>query len=271
MKFLTLFLFAMTLAVLTACEFPFGKDDPVVISVGDTKLRNSDIHRLYPNWDSMDEVVKLSFVERWINEESIYQEAVKQGVLDDTLLQAQMQIAARKIVVDYFIQSFIDTMMVSDAEKLEFYRNHQELYVRGRNMASGAILHFREWPNAESYYSANKSKTFASVPAESNLIKRIERFDSVSVSPDSCILPSLNEIALGKITPIKACGGVLKVAVVTSRLDSADVIPYAEVVADVGEKAWVEHQRVVMDRLKNQWKNSKLIFSKVKVFSEKDK
>ncbi|MCQ2097547.1 MAG: hypothetical protein MJY87_06340 [Fibrobacter sp.] len=271
MNFVAKLFFALTIALFAACDFPFGKEDPVVISVGDKKLRESELYLLYPNWDNMSDEAKLSFVERWINEETIYQEAEAQGLLEDSLLKAQIEIATRKIVVDYFIQGYIDSMMVSDAEKLEFYKNHQDLYVRGKTMASGAILSFREWGNANDYYNYNKSKSFVAPPPESWLIKKIDRFDSVSVTPDSCIIPSLTEAALGKITPMKVCGGALKIAVVTSRLDSADILPYAEVVEDVGERAWVEHQKTVMDRLKNQWKSSKPIFSKIKVFSEKDK
>ncbi len=271
MKFLPYFFFALLLVVLTACEIPFGKEDPIVVSVGDTKLKESDLHRLYPNWESLDDHARMSFVERWINEEVIYQEAAQNGVLDDAYLNAQIEIAARKMVIDYYLQKYLDTMMVSDAEKLDFYNNHPELYLRGKTVASGAVLYFREWANANDYYNYNKSKTFASVPPESWLLKRIERFDSLSVTPDSCLIPDLATATLGKITPMKVCGGALKIGVVVSRLDSADVLPYSEVVEDVGERTWIEHQRTVMNRLKDQWKNSRPIFSKVKVFSEKDK
>lgn len=271
MKFLPLFFFALMLAVLTACDFPFGKEDPVVISVGETKLKESDIRRLYPDWDSMDDHAKLSFVDRWINEETIYQEAARNGFLQDTLLKAQIEIATRKMVVDYFLQSYLDTMIVTDAEKLAFYKDHPELYLRGKNMISGAILYFKDWANANNYYKMNKTKSFVAPPPENWLVKRIERFDSVTVSPDSCMIPSLTEVTPGKISAMKFCGGALKIAVVTSRLDSADVLPYAEVVEDVSERAWVKHQKEVMDRLKDQWKNARPIFSKVNVFSEKDK
>ncbi|SHK50133.1 hypothetical protein [Fibrobacter sp. UWEL] len=270
MKFLPFFFFALILAVLSACDLPFGKEDPVVISVGDTKLKDSDIRRMHPNWDTMDDHSKLSFMERWINEETIYQEAAKSGVLDDTLLQAQIEIATRKLVVDYFLQSYLDTMIVTDAEKLAFYKEHPELYLRGKNMISGAIIYFKEWGKANEYYKMNKSKSFVAPPSENWLMKRVERFDSLTVSPDSCLIPSLTEVTLGKISPMKVCNGALKIAVVTSRLDSADVLPYAEVVDDITERTWVEHQKKVMDRLKDQWKNARPIFSKLKVFSEKE-
>ena len=59
--------------------------------------------------------------------------------------------------------------------------------------------------------------------------------------------------------------------VVTQKLDSADVLPYEEVVETVSTQAWLEHRKMVRDRLKKEWKNSRPIFSQSNVFSEKDK
>jgi len=69
---------------------------------------------------------------------------------------------------------------------------------------------------------------------------------------------------------MKACEGALKIAVVVKRLDSADVLPFEEVAEDVRTRAWLEHQKIVLDRLKKEWKSSRPIFMKTNVF-EKDK
>lgn len=270
MNFISRILCALCLVALAACDLSF-KDGPVVVSVGDTKLYESDIRAMAPEWDNWDDREKLAFLNHWINEETIYQEAVKTGFTDDSLLQSQIQATVRKLTVDYFLQSFADTMMVGDAERMDYYTSHPDLFVRGKTMASGAILSFKEWGAANTYYRGHKDLVYDSMPNPHYLVKKIETFDSVTVSPDSCILPSLSEARIGKITPMKACGGALKMAVVVSRLDSADVLPYAEVAEDVAARAWVEHQKVVMDRLKKEWKNARPIFSKINVFSEKDK
>ncbi len=260
----------LSVALLAACDFPFMKDGQVVVSVGETKLYESDIRAMAPEWDSWNDRSKLAFLEHWINEETIYQEAEKNGALNDSALQSQIQQTVRKMVVDHFLQSFADTMMVGDAERLDYYKNHQDLFLRGKTMASGAILSFREWGNGSTYYRGHKDMVYDSMPNPHYLIKSITTFDSVTVSPDTCIIPSITEATVGKITPMKVCGNSLKIGLVVSRLDSADVLPYAEVAEDVAARAWVEHQKIVMDRLKKEWKNARPIFSKVNVFSEKD-
>ncbi|MCQ2125636.1 MAG: hypothetical protein MJZ25_15795 [Fibrobacter sp.] len=271
MSFISRIFSILCLVALAACDMPFSKEGQVVVSVGETKLYESDIRAMAPEWDNWDDRTKLTFLDHWINEETIFQEAQKSGVMDDTLLQSQIQQTVRKMVVDHFLQSFADTMMVGDAERLDYYTSHSELFLRGKTMASGAILYFKEWGNGSTYYRGHKDQVYDSMPNPHYLIKKIETFDSVTVSPDTCILPSITEATVGKITPMKVCGNALKIAVVVSRLDSADVLPYAEVAEDVASRAWVEHQKVVMDRLKKEWKNARPIFSKVNVFSEKDK
>lgn len=271
MKFISRFLCTLCLVALTACDLPFSKDGQVVVSVGETKLYESDIRSMAPEWDNWDDRAKLSFLNHWINEETIFQEAQKSGIMDDTLLQSQIQQTVRKMIVDHFLQSFADTMMVGDAERLDYYKNHPEFFLRGKTMVSGAFIYFRDWASADTYYRGHKTQVYDSMPNPHYLVKKIETFDSVTVSPDTCMVPSITEATLGKLSPMKVCGGALKMAVVVSRLDSADVLPYAEVAEDVAARAWVEHQKVVMDRLKKEWKNARPIFSKMNVFSEKDK
>ena len=152
----------VSLALMAACDVPFVKEDPVVVSVGDAKLRESDIRRVAPEWDSWGDREKLTFLEHWIDEETIYQEAVANGVLKDETLQAQILRTERKMTVDYFLQSFADTMMVGDAEKLDYYQAHQELFLRGQTMVKGALLYFKDWQSADLYYKGHKKLVYDS-------------------------------------------------------------------------------------------------------------
>jgi hypothetical protein len=85
------------------------------------------------------------------------------------------------------------------------------------------------------------------------------------------MIENIAEVEVGTLSKMKYCGGALKIAVVTSRLDSADVLPYEAVAEDVAMRAWLVHRNQVMDRLKKEWKMERPIFSKTDVFSEKDK
>lgn len=271
MKFVFRMLCVIGLAVVVACNLPFGDNDPVVVSVGSSKLYLSDIKMQAPEWDSWSDQERLHFLEHWIDEETLYQEAVEQGTDKDPVLAMQVEQTVRKIVVDHFLQSYADTMIVGDAEKIDYYHAHEDQYLRGRTMISGAFIYFRDWQSGDTYYRTQKNAKFDTVPEPNYLVKKIEKFDSALVSPDTCMIGNINEVPVGTISKMKVCGNALKIALVTARLDSADVLPYEEVAEDVANQAWMEHRAKVMDKLKKEWKVKRAIFSKTDVFSGKDK
>ena len=151
MKLFEKILACLVFLCLSACNLPFGKDDPVVVSVGNRKLTQSEVYRMVPQWDSISDREKLGFLERWIDEEVIYQEAMDANVMNDTILSTQIESTIRKMVVDFYLQTFADTMMIGDSEKLNYYQTHRNDYLRGKTTVSGAILHFKDWASADAY------------------------------------------------------------------------------------------------------------------------
>lgn len=268
MKILTYLLCALSLVLLVSCEDP---NDPVIVSVGKTKLKLSDAKSMAPEWDTWSDHERLLFLEHWIDEEVIYQEAVDNHALEDTSLIKLIEMTTRKVVVDYYMQSYLDTMVVGDAEKIDFYHKNHDLYVNGKYRITGAIMTFPDWKSASIFYKDNKSKRFDAVPIYNHLIKKVFPFESVEENPDSCLISSVRDISIGRITAMKVCDGEAKIALVTSRLDSTDLKPFEEVAEDVATRTWIEHQKVVVDRLKSQWKTKRLVFQKANVFTEKDK
>jgi hypothetical protein len=267
MKSLIRIFLAFCLALLSACK----TKDPVIVTVGDSKLHQSEIYTYAPDWDSWGDNERILFLQRWIDEELIYQQAVKNGILKDTTLIRALERTKRKIVADYYMQTFLDTMLVSDGEKIDFYHKNKNLYLNGKTSVSGAILSFADWKSAVIYYKEFKNTKFESIPPNHRLIKRMREFDGVDKTPDPCMIPSIRRAVVGRISPMKVCDGAAKIAVVTSRLDSADARPLDEVIEDVSMQAWVEHQNVVLKRLKDEWKTGIPIITKMNVLSEKEK
>lgn len=267
MKFLIHILFVFCLVLLAGCK----SEDPVIVTVGDSKLRQSEIYTYAPDWDSWGDNERILFLQHWIDEELVYQQAIKNGALKDSALAHMLERTKRKLVADYYMQTFLDTMMVSDGEKIDFYQKNKNLYLNGKTTVSGAIISFADWKSAVLYYKEFKNTKFESIPPNHRLVKRMREFDGVDRTPDPCMIPSIRHAVVGRITPMKVCDGAAKIAVVTNRLDSADARPLDEVIEDVSMQAWVEHQNVVLKRLKDEWKTGIPIITKMNVLSEKEK
>ena len=267
MKSLIRILFALCVSFFVGCE----SEDPVIVTVGDSKLHQSEIYTYAPDWDRWGDNERILFLQHWIEEELVYQQAVKNGALKDSALVRMLERTKRKIVADYYMQTFLDTMMVSDGEKIDFYHKNKNLFLNGKTSVSGAILSFADWKSAVIYYKEFKNTKFESIPPNHRLIKRMREFDGVDKTPDPCMIPSIRHVVVGRITPMKVCDGAAKIAVVTNRLDSADARPLDEVIEEVSTHAWVEHQNVVLKRLKDEWKTGIPIITKMDVLSEKEK
>ena len=267
MKSVIRILLALGFVFLAGCK----TKDPLIVTVGDSKLRQSEIYTYAPDWDSWGDRERILFLQHWIDEELVYQQAVKSGALKDSALIRMIERTKRKIVADYYMQTFLDTMIVSDVEKIDFYHKNKDLYLNGKTSVSGAILSFADWKSAVLYYKEFKNTKFESIPPNHRLIKRMREFDGVDRTPDPCMIPSIRKVVVGRITPMKVCDGAAKIAVVTNRLDSADARPLDEVIEDVSMQAWVEHQNTVVKRLKDEWKTGIPIITKMNVFSEKEK
>jgi hypothetical protein len=267
MKSLIRILLVFSLVLMAGCK----TKDPVIVTVGDSKLHQSELYTYAPDWDSWGDRERILFLQHWIDEELVYQQAVKAGALKDSALIRMIERTKRKIVADYFMQTFLDTMIVSDVEKIDFYHKNQNLYLNGKTSVSGAILTFADWKSAVLYYKEFKNTKFESIPPNHRLVKRMREFDGVDMTPDPCMIPSIRRAVVGRITPMKVCDGAAKIAVVTNRLDSADARPLDEVIEDVSMQAWMEHQNTVLKRLKDEWKTGIPIITKMNVFSEKEK
>ena len=264
MKSVIRILLVVSLVLMAACKL----EDPIIVTVGDSKLRQSEIYTYAPDWDSWGDRERILFMQHWIDEELVYQQAVKNGVLKDSALIRMIERTKRKLVADYYMQSFLDTMMVSDVEKIDFYHKNKHLYLNGKTTVSGAILTFADWKSAVLYYKEFKNTKFESIPPNHRLIKRMREFDDIDRTPDPCLIPSIHKAFVGRITPMKICDGAAKIAIVTNRLDSADARPLDEVIDDVSMQAWVEHQNMVIKRLKDEWKTGIPIITKTKILEK---
>ena len=93
MKSVIRILLAFSLVMLAACK----TKDPVIVTVGDSKLHQSEVYTYAPDWDSWGDRERILFLQRWIDEELVYQQAVKAGALKDSALIRMIERTKRKI------------------------------------------------------------------------------------------------------------------------------------------------------------------------------
>lgn len=262
MKFLII---CLSLLTLWGCDLT---KDPVVVTVGDVKLTESDLRAKVSGWDSLSNREQIAWVEAWIDEEVLFQEALKQGLHKEKRIKKLLDLTERKIVVEAFISKVTDSLSMDSQDAQNYYDSHQESFLYDKWLWSGYILTYTDWKWGASYYKSKKENVFNATPSDDFRLKKKVPFLSVAETPDSCLAVDLREISLGSLSVPKVCDGAIKSIVVTSRQDSGAVIPFDVVKDQAHALAQIQKQRDALTSLKVALKKKRPIFSNPQLFSD---
>lgn len=92
------------------CLLGCKSSDPVLASVGKKDLKLSDARFMNPAWDYLPDSSRLRFVEDWVSEVVLYEEALAHGVDQDPATKRILDLSRRKIVVDRLEMKLLDTL-----------------------------------------------------------------------------------------------------------------------------------------------------------------
>ncbi len=110
-----------------------GKKDPVIATVNGARLTLEDLYAEIPPYylDSITQEQKIQFVERWINGELLYQEALRRGLQRETHIKAKIRAAEKTILIaDLIQQELQNRIQVTEQEVLDYYQSHVDDFTR---------------------------------------------------------------------------------------------------------------------------------------------
>ncbi|HHM23801.1 MAG TPA: peptidyl-prolyl cis-trans isomerase [Bacteroidetes bacterium] len=122
----------VVLLVLAGCS---GKDQesPVIAQVGRAKLTLADLKDIAPdslNPAYLDDQLR-NYVYRWVDQQVFYQAALDRGLDERPDIRNELQRLKRDLVVQYFLNENLGRVPeVTDQEIEEYYKQHQENFVR---------------------------------------------------------------------------------------------------------------------------------------------
>ena len=257
MKFLP---FLLLFFLFIACDF-FKSETPVLAQVGISRLTKAKVKKMVPVWDSLDAQTQAEFLTHWINDELFYNEAKKLKIEENEDIAFQLEEAKRKIIVHAFLNQITDTVQISEAEVLKYYKSHPENFLYGSYKFSGFILAYPDWKTASDYNKAKKNTIFSEIPKTDYRIKTITPFDTILETPDSCIAENLRVLEIGKLSKLKLCDKRLKNIVVLSVTDSSALKPFSVVKEEATLQALLEKRNQVKESFLEQAKKNNPVFT----------
>ncbi|MBN1541442.1 peptidylprolyl isomerase [candidate division KSB1 bacterium] len=147
-------------------------DSPLIARVGKSRLYLSDLEEMLPK--SHLAVTRLQaeqYAERWMENEMIYQEAVRQKYDSDRQVQAQLERLKKEIIVAGFLEQLIDrTVQIDENELVSYYEEKGSEFVREKDLYLVDVLIVESYRDARSLHQEiNKGLDFATAAQENSI------------------------------------------------------------------------------------------------------
>ncbi|MBA4313440.1 MAG: hypothetical protein C0417_12525 [Chlorobiaceae bacterium] len=120
------------------------KPDVVLARVGDAVLTEQNVRKHLDNFKSITETELRQYVQRWINEELLYQEACRIGIDKTEDYTEQLELIKRQIAGQQFLEKevYSDTSAISDSAAQNYFENHKEEFPVREDAVKLEIAHF---------------------------------------------------------------------------------------------------------------------------------
>ena len=190
-----------------------GKDtSPVIAQVGKSKLTLNDMNSQLPN-SPMVKITRVQIeqlVRQWVENELIYQEALKSNLKSQPDFTKQLQQMRREFYIARYLDLKIDqSIRVDTTEIKQFYSENSDDFIRGEDLYYVRII------LANSYSEANKLRTRIVTGEEFSEIAKAHSLDASKEQGGDLGWISLNNLSptLAKKIPalkIKAVSSPIK-------------------------------------------------------------
>ncbi|MCK4272787.1 peptidyl-prolyl cis-trans isomerase [bacterium] len=110
-----------------------GKKEPVIATVNGARLTLEDLYAEIPPYylNTITQEQKIQFVERWINGELFYQEALRRGLQRETHIKEKIRAAEKNILIaDLIQQELQNRVQVTEQEIGDYYQAHVDDFTR---------------------------------------------------------------------------------------------------------------------------------------------
>ncbi len=218
--------FALSLLTLFSCKQKSTPASPVIARVDDAMLTLDDLKNSLP----ADPGLELSrvqierFVQRWIESELLYTEALRLGVHKRTDVQSRIKDLAKEYVAASYVQQYAETNIeATDEEIRAFYQENSSEFIYGEDRYHICVLLVNSMREAASIRSSLQlGQDFATVAKMQSLDGSKDVGGDLGWVVANSLLPSISRavpsIPVGQVSqPIRTDLGYYLVQVLETR------------------------------------------------------
>jgi hypothetical protein len=209
-----------------SCGRKANTSSPVVARVGDAMLTLDDIKNSFPSKPGI-EISKVQiefFVQRWIESELVYNEALRQNFNNNPVIQKRISNLAKEYVATLFLEQYLGQDLDATEEELQrFFQENASEFIRSEDLYHVRLI------LVSSFREANIIKSSLQVGQDFEVLARTQSIDGSKEQggdlgwvPSTALLPELARMVpsmpLGQISqPVRTDLGYYLLQVLDSR------------------------------------------------------
>ncbi len=257
---------ALTVAmcVLAACSVGETETSPTVAEVGERLLTLRDLDASLqgatPGQPTIEE--KWRAVERWIDRELLYREAMKRSIHTRADVQRKIQIAARELVINAMLEDlFFRELTVLDTDIEQYYEEHRSLFRREEttvwarqivveNLYEARRIHRQVRADPDEFEAIAREKSTDPSAAEGGDLGYLS--ESTAYSPEMWMgIQGLAEASISSIIRTTSGYHIFKIM---DRRPAGDIMPLEEVRDDIVNRVRAAKRQALITQLVEELK-----------------
>jgi len=185
------------LLLFIGCREDSGRS-PVIARVGTSELTVADLSDALPDDPNFElsHIQVQRFVQKWVEDELIYQEALSRGFHEQPHIQNEIKRLSRQVVVLAFLERIVDQdVEVGEQEIDEYYEKNGEEFIRADDLYLLNIIHVESRAEANTVRSRLRNgESFAELAGELSLDPSRENGGKLGWVTEERLPTSLNAV-----------------------------------------------------------------------------
>jgi parvulin-like peptidyl-prolyl isomerase len=264
-RFFPLSALAVAGALLAACQ-KSDSDTVVLAQVDQSKLTLDELRETFPA--EYEQVLPreqyLDVIQRWIDDEAVYQQALKRKLDTDPLVRRKLERLRRRMIIEEFLS--LETGGTADSEPDEgamtrYYDNNKADFLRKTPEYRYLQIRLNTLKEALALRAKARGDNFAALAQRNSLDSTPEMaeppFRKVAEIP-ACLHDVLNARAGWMSNPISCPDGVYLVRLL-DRIEAGTTLPFPEVRASIAARLSMQHKEKMRESKIRQYKEGSTI------------
>jgi hypothetical protein len=241
--------------------------DPVVAEVGKAVLTLSQLNQMMTGITKPDSVERLEVISQWVNEEILYQEALRRELYREPATAELIATARRKILTDRISDEIHGKSLEPSLAELKAF--HEK--IAGRFLSDKPIWQFdlleiptKQPTHAQKAHGEISKSDFDKVKQVWSQLYKQKKYTKDWVPRDSipqCVWSDLHKLEPGETSASRQCKDNYAILHVKAFRDSATVLSFDEVEGTVRELYKLEAKKQKIRRYTDNLKAGKAVFT----------